>query len=189
MPRMSAATGFDWLNDREGIAFGKELKEDARRYYGSFQGIGAQGMMPPNDDCYCDLDPEVKDQWGIPALRFHWKWSDDELKQVAHQQKAMASILESMGARFKRPPETDNPLKAIKQGGKIIHEVGGAIMGADSTKSVSDRWSRTWDVPNLILADGAPFPGTADKNPTLTIFALAWRAADHLVEELKRGNV
>ena len=189
MPRLNSATGFDWLTDREGIAFGKELKEDARRYYGSFQGIGAQGMMPPNDDCYCEIDPEVKDQWGIPALRFHWKWSDHELKQVAHQQEMMAAILESMGARLKRPPETENPLKAIKEGGRIIHEVGGAIMGADPKKSVTDRWCRTWDVPNLILADGAPFPNTADKNPTLTIFALAWWAADHLVEELKKGNV
>lgn len=189
MPRLRSATGFDWLSDREGIAFGKDLKEDARRYYGSFQGIGAQGMMPPNDDCFCELDPEVKDQWGIPVLRFHWKWSELELKQVAHQQEMMAAIFESMGARLRRPPETKDPLKAIKEGGKIIHEVGGAIMGAERAKSVTDPWCRTWDVPNLILADGAPFPNTADKNPTLTIFALAWRAADHLVEEFKRGNV
>lgn len=189
LPEMKAATGFDWLSEREGIAFGKDLKEDARRYYGSFQGIGAQGMMPPNEDCFCELDPEVKDQWGIPVLRFHWKWSDNELKQVAHQQELMAAILESMGGRFKRPPDTEDPLKAIKEGGKVIHEVGGAIMGAKPSNSVTDQWCRTWDVPNLILADGAPFPNTADKNPTLTIFALAWRAADHLVGELKKGNV
>lgn len=189
MPGMTSATGFDWLTERDGIAFGSDLKEDARRYYGSLQGIGAQGAMAPNDDCFCELDPEVKDQWGIPVLRFHWKWSGDELKQVAHQQEMMAAILESMGGRFKRPPGTENPLKAIKQGGKIIHEVGGAIMGADAATSVTDPWSRTWDVPNLVMADGAPFANTADKNPTLTIMALAWRAADHLLEDMKKGNI
>jgi choline dehydrogenase-like flavoprotein len=189
MPNVKAATGFDWLSDRPGIAFGQDLKEDARRYYGSIQGIGAQGAMAANDDCYSELDPEVRDQWGIPALRFHWKWSDDELNQVAHQQEMMAAVLESMGGRFNRQPATDDPMRAIKQGGKIIHEVGGAIMGDDAATSVTDAWSRTWDVPNLMMADGAPFPNTADKNPTLTIMALAWRAADHLIDEMKKGNL
>ncbi|MEX2580278.1 MAG: GMC family oxidoreductase [Verrucomicrobiales bacterium] len=189
MPNVNTGRSFDWVSDRDGIAFGRELKEDARRYYGSFQGIGAQGMMPPNDDCYCELDPEVKDRWGIPVLRFHWKWSDDELRQVAHQQEAMTAILESMGGRFRTAPAFDDPLEAIKQGGRIIHEVGGAIMGADAGDSVTDRWSRTWDVPNLVMADGAPFANTADKNPTLTIMALAWRAADRLLDDLKKGKV
>ena len=189
MPRLNSVTGFDWLSDRDGIAFGQDLKDDARRYYGSIQGIGAQGAMVGNEDCFSEIDPEVKDQWGIPALRFHWKWSDDELRQVAHQQKTLGAIFESMGARFNRSPLTDNPLKAIKEGGKIIHEVGGAIMGEESTNSVTNQWSQTWDVPNLIMADGAPFPNTADKNPTLTIMALAWRAADRLIDELKKGNL
>lgn len=189
MPRVSTGKEFDWLSDGDEILFGRKLKEDARRYYGSFQGIGAQGAMPANDDCYCELDPKVKDKWGLPVLRFHWKWSDYELKQVAHQQEMLSAVLESMGGRFSRKPYTDDPLKAIKQGGQIIHEVGGAIMGADSARSVTNEWSQTWDVPNLVMADGATFPGTADKNPTLTIMALAWRAADHLVDEMKKGNL
>lgn len=189
MPGMSSATKFDWLSDRDHVAFGAELKEDARRYYTSIQGIGAQGAMAANDDCYSELDPTVKDQWGIPVLRFHWKFSDDELKQVVHQQETIGAILESMGARFSRSPESKNPLKAVKEGGSIIHEVGGAVMGNDPAKSVTNEWCQTWDVPNVIVADGAPFPGTADKNPTLTILALAWRTADHLMSELKKGNL
>ena len=78
---------------------------------------------------------------------------------------------------------------AAKEGGKIIHEVGGAIMGAEAAKSVTNPWSQLWEVPNLVVADGATFPNTADKNPTLTIMAVAWRAADHLAGELKRGNL
>jgi len=71
----------------------------------------------------------------------------------------------------------------------VIHEVGGAIMGADPAKSVTNAWSQTWDVKNLVVADGAVFANTANKNPTLTIMALAWRAADHLLEEMAKGNV
>jgi choline dehydrogenase-like flavoprotein len=67
--------------------------------------------------------------------------------------------------------------------------VGGAIMGADPATSVTNAWSQTWDVKNLFLADGAPFASTADKNPTLTLMALAWRMADHLMVELKRQNL
>lgn len=189
MPNINSGRSFDWLSDGDGILFGKKLKEDARRYYGSILGIGAQGAMAASDNCYSELDPDQKDQWGIPTLRFHWKFSDDELKQVAHQQESMASILESMGARFNRPPAIDDPIKAVKEGGKTIHEVGGAIMGEDPTKSVTNEWCQVWDVPNLVVADGATFPNTADKNPTLTIMAVAWRAADRLIENLKKGTI
>jgi len=189
MPSINTGKGFDWVAGGDEILFGKKLKEDARRYHGSFQGIGAQGAMAANDDCYAELDPPVKDKWGLPVLRFHWKWSDDELKQVADQQRMLGAVLESMGGRFSRSPHVDDPLRAIKQGGAIIHEVGGAIMGDDRTKSVTDKWCQTWDVPNLVMADGATFPGTADKNPTLTIMALAWRAAGHVVDELKKGHL
>ena len=189
MPSLNTGKSFDRVSGGDGIPFGRKLKEDARRYHGSFQSIGAQGAMAANDDCYCELDPKVKDKWGIPVLRFHWKWSDDELRQVSHQQQAMTEILEAMGARFFRASYVDKPEKAISQGGKIIHEVGGAIMGDNPGKSVTNQWGQTWDVPNLILGDGATFPGTADKNPTLTIMALAYRAADHLAGELKKGNL
>jgi choline dehydrogenase-like flavoprotein len=62
-------------------------------------------------------------------------------------------------------------------------------MGADPKKSVCNKWNQTWDVKNLFLCDGTPFPSNADKNPTLTIMALAWRAADHIIEEARKGNI
>ncbi|MEY3949519.1 MAG: hypothetical protein RJB43_874 [Verrucomicrobiota bacterium] len=71
----------------------------------------------------------------------------------------------------------------------IIHEVGGAIMGADAKKSVTNQWNQCWEVPNLLLNDGSAFCSNADKNPTLTIMALAWRATDHLIEEMRKGNL
>ena len=62
-------------------------------------------------------------------------------------------------------------------------------MGDDPRKSVTNQWGQTWDVKNLFLTDGAPFASNADKNPTLTIMALAWRACDHLLAEMKKGNL
>jgi choline dehydrogenase-like flavoprotein len=130
----------------------------------------------------------VKDKWGIPVLRFHWKWSDHETRQAAHMQKTFADLIEAMGGRVYSRPSGDGA-KAIEPGGKIIHEVGGTIMGADPKNSVTNQWGQTWDVKNLFVTDGGPFCSNADKNPTLTIMALAWRASDHLLDELKKGNL
>jgi choline dehydrogenase-like flavoprotein len=172
-------------------SYGTKFKEDARRYYGSFVGYAARGEMIPNENCYCDLDPAVKDKWGIPVLRFHWKWSDHEINQARHAQQTFAELIEAMGGtpHLPRPPHERPPGEVIEKPGSIIHEVGGTIIGEDPTKSVCNGWQQAWDAKNLILCDGAPFASNADKNPTLTIMALAWRACDHLVEEAKKGNL
>lgn len=77
----------------------------------------------------------------------------------------------------------------IYKPGRTIHEVGEAIMGADRNQGVTNPFSQTWDVPNLFITDGAPFCSNADKNPTLTIMALAWRSADFMMEEMKKGDL
>jgi choline dehydrogenase-like flavoprotein len=71
----------------------------------------------------------------------------------------------------------------------MIHEVGGTIMGSDPETSVTNEWCQTWDVKNLFVTDGGPFCSNADKNPTLTIMALAWRASDHLLAAMKRREI
>ena len=143
--------------------------------------------MIPNKDSFCELDPTVKDKWGIPVLRFNWKWSDHELKQAAHMQQTFHMIIEAIGGKPGNVSKTKED--AIASPGAIIHEVGGGIMGADKRTSVTNQWNQCWDVPNLLLNDGSAFCSNADKNPTLTIMALAWRATDHLVEEMRKGNI
>ena len=143
--------------------------------------------MIPNDDSFCELDPTVKDKWGIPVLRFHWKWSAHETRQAAHMVKTFAQLLDAMGGTYNAPPPTDGA-RVIRNGGVIIHEVGGTIMGADPKQSVTNQWCQTWDVKNLFVTDGGPFCSNADKNPTLTIMALAWRASDYMLQELKQGS-
>ena len=185
MPGFSTAAGIEWVT---GGTYGAKFKEDVRRYYGSFVHMDGRGEMIPNSRSYCELDPSVKDKWGIPVLRFHWQWSDHERRQAVHMQQTFAAIIEAMGGRVQDPPETDGA-KAIAPGGSIIHEVGGTIMGSDPATSVANSWGQTWDVKNLFVADGGVFASNADKNPTLTIMALAWRAGDHIVSRFRRKEL
>jgi choline dehydrogenase-like flavoprotein len=179
---------FNGLEELTGGSYGAKFKEDARRYYGSMVYFSGRGEMVPNEDSFCEIDPDVKDKWGIPVLRFHWKWSEHETRQAAHMQKTFADLIETMGGRVQKPPQTDGA-KAIAPGGSIIHEVGGALMGDDPHRSVLNKWCQAWDVKNLFLADGSSFPSNADKNPTLTIMANAWRVADHILDRMQRKEL
>jgi choline dehydrogenase-like flavoprotein len=185
MPGIDTAAGLEWLTRG---SYGARFKEDVRRYYGSFVYFSGRGEMIPNEDCYCEIDPQVRDKWGIPVLRFHWRWSAHETRQAAHMQQTFAEIIRAMGGRVKGEVIADGA-KAIARGGSIIHEVGGAIMGAQARHSVTNGWGQTWDVANLFITDGAVFASNADKNPTLTIMALAWRAADRILELMRRKEL
>jgi len=91
-------------------------------------------------------------------------------------------VIENMGGRVTGKQD-------LLPGGFIIHEVGGAIMGSDPNRSVVNQWGQSWDVKNLFLTDGAPLASNADKNPTLTIMALAWRSADYMLAAMKRKEL
>jgi choline dehydrogenase-like flavoprotein len=185
MPGHGTSAGIEWVT---GGSYGRKFKEDMRRYYGSFIRFDGRGEMIPNEHSWCEIDPAVKDKWGIPVLRFHWKWSEHETRQAAHMQKTFAQIIEAMGGRVKGKVITDGA-RAIAPGGSIIHEVGGAIMGTDAKASVTSSFGQAWDVKNLFITDGAVFPSNADKNPTLTIMALAWRSADRILDLMRRKEL
>ena len=168
-------------------SYGTKFKDDARRYYGSSVHFAARGEMIPNENSYCEIDPTTRDKFGVPVLRFHWKWSEHELNQAVHARETFAALIEQMGGTIHDKKFTGE--KSIERPGSIIHEVGGAIMGPDPKTSVCNAFNQTHDVKNLFLCDGAPFVSNADKNPTLTIMALSWRAADYLVDQAKKGNL
>jgi len=165
--------------------YGKKLKEEARRYFGASIGFAGRGEMIPNENCYCEIDPSRVDQWGIPILRFHWKWSDHEINQATHMQNTFADIINSMGGKATPRPGRE----ALNKPGEIIHEAGTAIMGADAKSSVVNSFGQTWDVKNLFLMDASILPSNPDKNLTLTVLALAWRSADYVLDEMKKGNI
>lgn len=168
-------------------SYGKALKQDMRRYYGSFLRFVCRGEMIPNADSRCEIDPDVKDQWGIPTLRFHYKWSEHEHNMVTHFQSATKQIIERLGGILQ---DGDIPSEqAISKGGEIIHEVGTTRMGDDPGDSVTNQYGQCWDIPNLFIADGGVFVSKAHKNPTLTILALAWRNAEFLADQLARKEL
>lgn len=184
--RMPTAGMFGGLGST-GI-YGRKLKEEARRHYGSYLSFNGRGEMIPNENCYCEIDPRQVDQWGIPVLKFHWKWADYELRQAAHMHQTFAEIIEAMGGKTTTPVHQDGA-KAIYRPGEIIHEVGATCMGTDPRKSVLNQYCQSWEVKNLFVTDGGSFASNADKNPTLSIMAIAWRSMDYLMGEMKKGNL
>ena len=212
MPAIGSFTGI--VNRTEG--YGLTMKQAIHDEYGASVGLSGRGEMIPNENSFCEIDPEVKDRWGIPVLRFHWAWSDYELDQVRHMQSTFRAILEGMGGRVNtpapagstgesqspqalalaQPAQIDTPSSQtaparppISRGGAIIHEVGTIRMGNDPQTSVLNRFCQAHDVKNLFVADAAPFVGNPDKNPTHTIIALAWRTAEYLAEEMRKADV
>jgi len=178
----------DLCYDEEG--YGVQLKRRARQVYGLGVGFSGRGEMIPNPDTYCELDPDKVDQWGIPVLRFHFRWSEYEIRQAKDMQETFKSIVEMMGGTYKTRTAIDGPYPfGIQAGGKIIHEVGTARMGANPQTSVLNGYCQTHDVKNVFVTDGGPLVTNPDKNPTLTIMALSWRASEYLLDEAKKGNV
>jgi choline dehydrogenase-like flavoprotein len=169
-----------------GGGYGQKLKEDYRRYYGATISFSGRGEMIPNDNSYCEIDPSVVDRFGIPVLRFHWKWQDYELNQVRHMQQTFRALISEMGGTVYSTMPTKQEEYGIAAGGQIIHELGGTRMGNDSKTSVVNANCQAHDVKNLFVADGGSFVSQADKNPTWTILALAWRTSDYIADQMKR---
>jgi choline dehydrogenase-like flavoprotein len=184
MPGAGAMGGVQ--NYPVGGGYGQALKDAYRSYYGSVVGFSGRGEQIPNQDCYCEIDPQVVDRWGIPVLRFHWKWSDHEVRQVKHMQETFAALIDAMGGTplWSAGPSND---WGLATGGRIIHELGTTRMGNDPGSSVVNRFCQAHEVPNLFIADGGPFVSQADKNPTWTILALAMRTSEYIAEEMRRG--
>jgi choline dehydrogenase-like flavoprotein len=178
----------DLCHEFEG--YGAELKRTCRKKYGTGISFDGRGEMVPNPDTYCEIDPTIVDQWGIPVLKFHFKWNDYEIRQAKDMQETFKAIVEAMGGEYRTKTPIDGPNAfGIEAGGKIIHEVGTARMGADPKTSVLNGYCQAHDVKNLFVTDGAPLVTNPDKNPTLTIMALSWRASDYLLEQAKNGSI
>ena len=169
--------------------YGEGLKKDIRKIYGSTLGMSGRGESIPRYENYCEIDPNVVDKYGIPVLKFHYQWTDQEIKQAKHMQDTFEEILTNAGATLlgKKPgPETMYGLAAP---GRIIHEVGTTRMGNDPKSSVVNSNCQAHDCDNLFVVDAGPFVSQADKNPTWTILALSWRTSEYIVDQLKQKNI
>ncbi len=169
--------------------YGKSLKEDYYRFYGAYVGMAGRGEAIPREDNYCEIDPTTVDKYGIPVLRFHYKWSDYEIKQAKHMQDTFEQIISSMGgiALGEKPgPERNYGLEIP---GRIIHEVGTVRMGTNPDTSALNPYQQAHEAKNVFCVDAGPFVSQADKNTTWTIMALSMRASEYIIDQKKKGNL
>jgi choline dehydrogenase-like flavoprotein len=186
-PSFGFMGGIERFNGSGG--YGKNLKNDYRKFWGSVVSFSGRGEMVASDDCYCEIDPRVVDRFGIPVLRFHWKWSDYEIKQAKHMQDTFREIIQELGGTTLDPMPSRDQLYGLLNGGRIIHEVGTTRMGDDPKTSVVNKSCQAHDVKNLFIADGGPFVSNADKNVTWTILALAMRTSEYIAQERNRLSI
>jgi choline dehydrogenase-like flavoprotein len=163
--------------------FGASFKEEVRKNQGAYIGMGAFGEVLSRYENYVDLDPAVKDKWGIPALRFHYKFGDNEHRMVEDMKATAQEMFEAAGFEIIRINDR------ILTEGWSIHELGTARMGNDPKTSVLNQFEQSHDVKNLFVVDGSAFVNASCQNPTWTIMSLCWRSCDYLVDEMKKGNL
>lgn len=168
--------------------YGDKLRDEVKSYYGAIVGFGGRGEGLAVKDNYCEIDPTTVDDYGIPVLKFNYKWSDIEVRQAKHMQDTFEEITHNMGGIYLNKPGKDRDY-GLHVPGEIIHEVGTTRMGDDPTTSVTNKFNQLHDVDNVFIVDAGPFVSQADKNCTWTILALSWRASDYIIEQLKQQNI
>ena len=185
------APGYGFMNGIDSIpgggGWGKQLKDQCRQFYGTTIGFDGRGEMIPNEKSYCEIDPDVKDKYGIPVLKFHFQWSDHEIKQVKHMQETFRELITALGGVPTSTKPTAEGNFGITRGGQIIHEAGTTRMGNDPSTSVLNKYQQSHDVKNLFVVDAGPFVSQADKNLTWTILALSWRTSDYIADQMKKN--
>ena len=189
--------GFGWgIENSTGLGakheaggYGSSLKQDYRRLFGASVGMAGRGEAIARMDNFCEIDPSVVDKYGIPVLKFQYKWSDYEIKQAKHMQQTFQEILTNIGATITSGLDSAENNWGLAAPGRIIHEVGTVRMMDDSKKGPLNRNCQAHDCKNLFVADGGPFVSQADKNPTWTILALSMRAADYIIDQMKKKEI
>ena len=140
------------------------------------------GTSLPMESNTIDLDPEVKDAWGMPAIRVTYKDHPDDLANARFLQDRADEVLQAAGAlETWKVPVTESTIG--------VHLLGTCRMGNDPKTSVVDRYHRTHDIRNLFLCDGSSLVTGGRGQPTMTIQALAFRAGEHIARFAKRGEV
>jgi choline dehydrogenase-like flavoprotein len=163
--------------------FGKGYKKAVRDYAGAFIEMGAFGEVLPRYENHVDLDPEVVDKWGVPALRFHYKFGDNEQKMAKDMAATAQEMMEAAGI------EIIGVNRTVLTEGWSIHELGTSRMATDPKTSVLNQFQQSHDVKNLFVVDGSSHVSASCQNPTWTIMALAWRSCDYLADQFKKGNL
>jgi gluconate 2-dehydrogenase alpha chain len=161
--------------------WGAAYRDFFAKYFGRHTVIISETENLPYPDQTIDLDPDVRDAWGLPAPRITYDWRrPNERKGVAFIQDKLEEVGRAMGAsRVWRAP--------LSQGAPGPHTQGGTRMGSDPKTSVVNRYSQSWDIPNLFIVGSSTNPSMSGFNPTLTIQALAYMSADAIVNRYRKS--
>jgi choline dehydrogenase-like flavoprotein len=160
--------------------FGSSFKRGVRERFPALLSLYSQNGMIPSPERYVELDPEVKDIYGLPVPKVHFNLTSEDRAIFKDATEKICSIIEASGGvvtGVNQAPGVDS-----------VHWVGTCKMGNDPKSSVLTPYLRTHDVENLYVADGSGFIDYSEKNPTLTVMALASRCADYLYEQLRRRS-
>jgi choline dehydrogenase-like flavoprotein len=163
--------------------FGSRFKRDIKRYYPTPFTFEIQAPSLPSKDNYIDIDPEVRDIFGIPVARFHFKWGPNELLMWEHAKEVCAKVVKAAGGEMWGTG--DQPSSP----GHSLHETGPCRFGDDPKKFVTNRFSQCHDVPNLFVCDASMFPFATDKTSTLSIMAFTLRTCEYMTENFRRGDL
>jgi len=172
-----------WQRGIAQAGFGSEFKKSLSRpgpWQFRFYGYGE---CLPNHSNFVELDPEMRDAWGIPVLKIHSEWRENELALRRDMAVSAAEMLAAVGARDIQPFARNEPP------GFAIHEMGTARMGRDPKTSVLNAFNQAHDVKNLFITDGGAMTSSSCVNPSLTYMALTARACDYAVQQMKRGEL
>jgi choline dehydrogenase-like flavoprotein len=182
--------GFQGSGSRESWArgigrpgIGVDFKNDLRRPGPWHMGFYGFGECLPNPDNYLEINPDLKDAWGVPTVKIHCAFGDNERALLYDMSIQAAEMLAAAGAREIRPYVEDNPP------GLTIHEMGTARMGRDPKTSVLNAHNQAHEVKNLFMTDGACMTSSSCVNPSLTYMALTARACDYAVSQMKKGEL
>jgi len=167
----------------EGPQWGSAFKQTLRRLHTRISHCWGHTSQLPVATNAVDLDPEATDSWGLPAIRVTYKEHEADLRMYQYMFDRGVDLLKAAGAlRTWGEPPGDDP-------GVGVHLLGTCRMGNDPGESVVDKFHRAHDVPNLFICDGSSFVTSGRGQPTMTIMALAFRAAEHIGRFARRGEI
>jgi choline dehydrogenase-like flavoprotein len=164
--------------------WGADYKKMLATYFTHTMTVLAHISSLPQLRNSISLDPDLKDAWGLPAMRVTFDFHPDDVKTLHWALTKQVEILDAAGAK-----KTWTSGSTLAENTPSTHLMGTCRMGNDPKQSVVNRFNRAHDVPNLVIADGSSFVTAARQQPTATIQALSYRAADFAIQAAKRGEL
>lgn len=164
--------------------FGASLKKEVKRRYPAWVELHPFGETLSYAHNRITVDPSKTDRYGVPLMKIDYQIGDNERKMAEHMSDTIEALAHEAGVEL-----VDYKRGELDSNGSAIHEHATCRMGDDPKRSALNKFNQMHEVKNVFVVDGSAFTTASEKNPTITILALAWRATDYLGEEIKKGNL